>query len=108
MHDVFLNKLSPSNISNLFDCSNEIHNYNKRFPLAGNYHIKYSKSNQLLKSFSRLGAKVWNVIPQELRKLAICIFKKIVHNRLLQISVEEDDYVGIPSLIIRFQNNCSK
>ena len=100
MHDVF-NKLSPSNISNLFDSSNEIHNYNTRFSLAGNYHIKYSRCNQLLKSFSRLGAKIWNGIPQELRKLPNCVFKKIMHNRLLQVLMEEDDYVGTPSLIIR-------
>ena len=105
MHDVF-NKLSPSNISNLFDFSNEIHNYNTRFSLAGNYLIKYSRSNQLLKTFSRLGAKIWNGIPQELCKLPKCVFQKIIHDRLLQVLMEEDDYVAIPSLIIRFQNNC--
>lgn len=54
MHD-FFNKLSPSNISYLFDCSNEIHNFNTRFSLAGNYYIKYSRSNHLLKSFQDRG-----------------------------------------------------
>ena len=68
MHDVF-NKLSPSNICNLFDCWNEILNYNTRFSLAGNYYIKYARSNQLFKSFSRLGAKIWNGIPQEFTQI---------------------------------------
>ena len=85
-----------------------MHNYNTRFPLAGNYHITPSRCNHLLKSFSRSGAKIWNGIPQELRKLPKCIFKIIIHNRLLQVLMEEDDYLGTPSLIIRFQNNCLK
>ena len=38
MHDVF-NKLTPCSISNLFNCLNEIHNYNTRFSSAGNYNI---------------------------------------------------------------------
>ena len=107
MHDVF-NKQTPCNISNLFNCSNELHNYNTRFSSVGNYHIKYSRCNHLSKSFSRLGAKIWNSIPQELRKLSKFVFKKNLQNRLLQVLMEEDDYVGTPFLIKKFQNNYSK
>ena len=107
MHDVF-NKLTPCNISNLFNCSNDMHNYNTRFSLAGNYHIKYARCNQQLKSFSRQGAKIWNSIPQELRKLPKCVFKKNIQNRLLQALMEEDDYVGTSFLIDKFQNKYSK
>ena len=71
-------------------------------------HIKYSRCNQQSKSFSRLGAKIWNSIPQELRKLPKCVFKKNMQNRLLQALMEKDDYVGTPSLINKFQNKCSK
>ena len=62
MHDVF-NKQTLCNVSDRFNCSNELHNYNTRFSLAGNFYIKYSRCNHLLKSFSRLGAKIWNSIP---------------------------------------------
>ena len=106
MHDVF-NKQTPCNISNLFTCSNELHNYNTRFSLAGNYYIN-SRCNHLLKSFSRLGAKIWNSIPQELRKVPKFVFKANLQNRLLEVLMEEDDYVGIPFLIKKFQNNYSK
>ena len=106
MHDVF-NKQTPCNISSLFTCSNELHNYNTRFSLAGNYYIKYSRCNHLLKSFSRLGAKIWNSIPQELRKVPKFVFKANLQNRLLEVLMEEDDYVGIPFLIKKFQNNYS-
>ena len=106
MHDVF-NRQTPCNISNLFNCSDELHNYNTRFSVAGNYYIKYSRSNHLLKSFSRLGDKIWNSIPQELRKVPKFVFKTNLQNRLLEILMEEDDYVGIPFLIKKFQNNYS-
>ena len=92
-------KQTPCNISSLFTCSNELHNYNTRFSLAGNHYIKYSRCNHLLKSFSRLGAKIWNSIPQELRKVPKFVFKATLQNRLLEVLMEEDDYVGIPFLI---------
>ena len=110
MHDLF-NKQTPCNISSLFTCLNELHNYNTRFSLAGNYYIKYSRCNHLLKSFSRLGAKIWNSIPQELRKVPKFVFKANLQNRLLEVLMEEEDYVGIPFLIKKisktFQNNYS-
>ena len=107
MHDVF-NKQTPCNISSLFTCSNELHNYNTRFSLAGNYYIKYSRCNHLLKSFSRLGAKIWNSIPQELRKVPKFVFKANLQNRLLEVLMEEDDYVGIPFLIKKISKKISK
>ena len=55
-HDVF-NKQTPCNISSLFTCSNELHNYNTRFSFEGNYYIKYSRCNHLLKSFQDKGPK---------------------------------------------------
>ena len=84
MHDVF-NKQTPCNISNLFNCLNELHNYNTRFSLAGKYYIKYSRCHHLLFFFSRLGAKIWNSIPQELRKVPKFVFKANLQNRLLEV-----------------------
>ena len=67
-----------------------------------------ARCNQQLKSFSRQGAKIWNSIPQELRKSPKCVFKKNIQNRLLQALMEEDDYVGTSFLIDKFQNKYSK
>ena len=77
------------------------YNDNTRFSLVGNYHIKYSRRNQQLKSFSKLGAKILNSIPPALCKLPKCVIKKNIQNRLLQVLIEEDDYVGTPSLVIK-------
>ena len=68
----------------------------------------YSRRKHLLKSFSRLGTKIWNSIPQELHKLPKFVFKTNQQNRLLEVLMEEDDYVDIPFLIKKFQNNYSK
>ena len=107
MHDVF-NKLTPCSTSSLFNRSNEIHNYNTIFSSAGNYHIKHSRCNKKYKSRSRQGTKISNSIPQELRKLSKYVFKKNIENQLLQVLKEEDNYVGIPTLINKFQNVCPK
>ena len=58
--------------------------------------------------FSRQGAKIWDSILQELRKLLKYVFKKNIQNQLLQVLKEENNYVGIPTLINKFQNVCPK
>ena len=47
-------------------------------------------------------------IPQELRQFSKYVFKKNIQNQLLQVLKEEDNYVGIPTLINKFQNVCPK
>ena len=66
------------------------------FPSKRNVHFTYNPfSLNLLKSFSSLGAKIWNSIPQELRKVPKVVFKANLQNRLLEALMKEDDYVGI-------------
>ena len=62
----------------------------------------YSRLNQQSKSFSRLGAKIWNSIPLELRKLPKYNFKRKMQDLLFHILIKEDDYVGIPTLVSEF------
>ena len=38
----------------------------------------------------------------------IDVFKKNIQNQLLQVLKEENNYVGIPTLINKFQNVCPK
>ena len=44
------------------------------------------------KSFSHFGAKVWNEIPQSIKKLPKKIFKKTKHTKLLELLCQEDAY----------------
>ena len=62
MHDI-TNNHAPSKISELFIRSDQLHSYYTRFSAAGNFHIQRSRLNQLLLSFSRSGARIWNKIP---------------------------------------------
>lgn len=75
MHDVF-NNVTPPKISNLFTSIDEVHTHDTRSTSIGNYYTKYSRTNQKRKSFSRIGVKMWNSIPLELRKLSKNSFKK--------------------------------
>ena len=103
MHDV-LNNLSPRNISNLFSSANVIHTYSTRFSSAGNLYTKYSRLTHQIKSFSRRGVIIWNSIPPDLRKLSKSCFKNKMRHYLLQILNQEEDYVGIPTIMSDLQN----
>ena len=102
MHDV-LNNLSPRNTSNLFSSVNVIHTYSTRFSSAGNLYTKYSRLTHQIKSFSRRGVMIWNSIPQDLRKLSGSHFKNKTRHYLLQILEQEEDYVGIPTVMSHLQ-----
>ena len=58
-----------------------------------------SRLKQNQGSFSRLGAKLCNAIPNEFRQLSKGSFKKHFHDLLLSIMDTEDDYVEVPILL---------
>ena len=58
-------------------------------------------------SFSRLGAKLWNAIPNEFRQLSKGTLKKKIHDFLLSILEVEDDYVEVPILPQAMANSAS-
>ena len=102
MHDV-LNNFLPRNISNLFSSANVIHTYSTRFSSAGNLYTKYSRLTHQIKSFSRRGVIIWNSIPPDLRKLSKLCFKNKMRHYLLKILNQEEDYVGIPTVMSHLQ-----
>ncbi len=53
---------SLSSISDWFIQSKEVHSYNIRHCAYNNFCIEYSKVSVTIKSFAKLGAKVWNSI----------------------------------------------
>ena len=55
---------APKNICNLFISTQDIHQYNTRSASSGNYYINYSRLNHHKNSFSIVGAKIWNSIPE--------------------------------------------
>ena len=46
---------------------------------------------------------MWNSIPQDLRKLSESCLKNKMRQHLLQILEQEEDYVGIPTIMSHLQ-----
>ena len=46
---------------------------------------------------------IWNSIPQDLRKLSRSHFKNKMRHYLLQILEQEEDYVGMPTIMSHLQ-----
>ena len=89
LHDIEIH-CSPLNISQLFTRSEQVHPYSTRFSVAGSFYIKQARTNHQLLSFSRVGAKIWNGIPSEFRKLRKAPFKRQLTHLLLKILKTEE------------------
>ena len=98
MHDVS-NNVTPPNVSKLFTYSSKVHHHNTLFSAAGNLYIKHSRTDHMKNSFSRIGAKIWNCIPDSDRALTKYKFKNTLQSRLVEILIVEDTYVGVRTLI---------
>ena len=57
-----------------------------------------------LNSFSIFGAKLWNCLKPDLRKLRKQPFKNKIHQFLLAVLGNEDDYVDVPTLMLKISN----
>ena len=63
-------RTAPSNIQDLFQDISNIHSYNTRSSASNNFYTKPSRLSVQVNSFSWIGVKVWNAIPQALRHLS--------------------------------------
>ena len=107
MHDVSTNS-APKNICELFTRSSNVHLYNTRFSAAENLYVNAGRLNVNLKSFSSFGARLWNCLHSDWRKLTKRLFKRQIHKLLLTVLGIEDDYVDAhsPVLILNTYNYC--
>jgi len=103
MHNISTNS-APQNICDLFTCSSDVHTYNTRFSDASNLYVNKSRLRLKLNSFSIFGAKLWNSLKPELRKLRKKPFKNKGHQFLLAVLGNEDDYVDVSTLMLKITN----
>jgi hypothetical protein len=103
MHDI-ANTLAPQNLLKMFTNVNQIHSHNTRSAIGGNYFTQQSNQNQKKNSFSRLGTKIWNGIPNELRNRRKCIFKTKINAILFQVLESEDVYVDVTTIISKIKH----
>ena len=94
MHDIF-NHCTPPKICELFARADQIHSHYTRFSASGNFHVQRSRLNQQLLSFSRVGTRIWNKIPPQLRELHKTLFKRKLDKLLLKVLETEGVYVDI-------------
>ena len=102
MHDVS-NNLLPSNIQDLFLPTAHVHSYNTRSSTSRNFYIQKSNLEIQKKSFSRIGAKLWNEIPTKLRNLPKRTFSKRIRDLLLLLLESEDSYVDLETMISKLK-----
>jgi len=93
------NNVIPSNISDPFNPTQDIHHHNTRSSSSGNFYINYSRLNHHNNSFSIIEANIWNSIPEDLRKLPKQRFKKKIIESLFQIFLKLNSYVDIDTLL---------
>ena len=98
MLDITTNS-APQNICNLFTFKQDIHQYNTRSASSGNYYINHSRLNHHKNSFSIVGAKIWNSIPESYRSLPKHIFKKKIQALLVVTLGTLDSYADTSTLI---------
>ena len=91
-------------LCDLFTCSSDVHTYNTRFYDASNFYVNKSRLRIQLNSFSIFGAKLWNCLKPELRKRRKQPFKSKIHQFLLAVLANEDDYVDVSTLMLKITN----
>jgi len=92
-------RIAPSNIQDLFQDVCNVHSYNTRSSVSNNFYTKPSRLSVQANSFSRIGVKVWNEIPQALRNLSKNAFKRKLKQILLNLLGLQDSYIDLSEIV---------
>ena len=98
MHNV-VNNIAPNNLSKLFTNISEIHSYSTRASKSNKLFTEGSRTSLCKKSFSKIGASIWNKIPESVRNLTNKAFRVEIKRRLFSILESEETYVELADLI---------
>ena len=86
-----LNPFKKLVISSLQQISNE-------FSSNESCYVKFSRTEKMLDSFTRIGVKIWNLIPTSIKLFSRTKCRKVIKASLLEdFPQSEDDYVKDPS-----------
>ena len=95
MHDIN-NSNTPINIPKLFRKSSKVHSYNTRSSTSRNVYVQNFRLGIHKRTFPRFGVRLWNEIPRDLPKKE---FKGEIRRLLLNIFVNENDYIEKPIIV---------
>ena len=99
MHDIDHDLQCTSKYEEPIHCRiASIDSYNTRAAAAGKFHVIHSRTKQQNQSSSRLGARIWNKIPELLKSKPKQLFKKHLQTKLLHFLVHEGAHVDVYNL----------
>ena len=75
MYDVHA-KTAPKSLLDKFAKINTKHHYNTRLSAKECFSVKFSRTEKMKKSFTRIGVSIWNSIPLSVKTLNISNFRK--------------------------------
>ena len=91
------------NIQELFLPLSRVHSYSTRASTSQNFYRKKSNLEIKKNSFSRLGAKLWNEIPNKLRTLSKHKLKFNIRASLLDILETGNTYYETDEIILKMK-----
>ena len=97
MHDVHA-KTAPKSLLDTFAKISTKHHYNTRLSAKVCFSVKFSRTEKVKKSFTRIG----NSIPLSVKTLNISNFRKKIKSLLLNVLGNEDNYLNVNYLIEYF------
>ena len=104
MNDVS-NNLTPPNVFNLFTHQADIHPYETRSSLTGDYFLKHSRIDIQTFFFSRIRVQIWNNLSCAVHYVDVkSNFKKNVHDILLQRLLKYDDPIDVSKILVNFDS----
>ena len=93
------NRTTPSNIQDLFQDISNVHSYNTHSSASNNFYTKPSRLSVQANSFSRIGVKVCNAIPQALKNLSKNALKRKLKQILFIILGSQDFCTDLSEII---------
>ena len=71
------------------------------------FYVKFSRTEKMLDSFTRIGAKIWNSISPSIKLLSRTKYRKVIKSLIEDFLLSDDDYVEVPHLIELFSSQLS-
>ena len=75
---------------------------NTRLSAKECFSVKFSRTEKMKKSFTRIGVSIWNSILLSVKTLNVSNFRKKIKSLLLNVLGNEDNYLNVNFLIEYF------
>ena len=74
-------------------------------PVLFFFYTEHSRLEKMRSSFLRVGPKIWNSLPSDMRNLPKSTFRKKTRNKLFEILSKSDDYLEITEIMHQLKFN---